>query len=690
MDFDLNNAMAGSEAELLSFLRSQMTNPPSAEKFLSEGSNDPGARRAQALYYRDAADKLSEAKQYKDASVRYIQAATTMLGRDLPTNGPYNLAEYAKLVPSWPLVDLMEFLNGAAECLSKLRCYKQALWLAAEIEVIIRNVQMESTRGTPYFEWFDFDLKFSAYVLQRLRPRVVAQTIYRELGNTAAANERRWHSTTMVSKDLETPAIRKLNPTIQEDPVYRLRHPDPKLVATLAVTDPSLQVMGSWQKIPVKKGGGITSRMGFASFVFEGRYFVYSMLADFIIFIGHLYILGGEKYLSGPHHRDFWCIDLAGGDEWRPLPAYPVPASVTGDLVGFSMVVHEDRAFFFTGHPEVDVFNLRTHTWSALRTSFPEAWPYPKNNVVDYAMHCVRGKIYVFGGSHDASPVGCTLLMELNIAARTWRALSGTALPVNATYGGPGPRRLAASWVGKDQNTIFVMYGIADRMAARLSGKLHAAYNSHSHDDFWSWDIAAGAWTQRRLSGNVPSPRGEMACTYNAVLDKVIVFGGYTPVLPSQFSAKTVFTFSFFGDTFMYGADTDGAAPAWKHVLTHGFPVYRAQAHLVSDPASGRTFLFGGYVNAEYVPSRSEEESRSFADLWELRVNVPGSDFADVDVEEEARTARVGPWQRCFACGSAGPWKKCGGSCKGQAYFCDAVCFRDGWKEHKLKHKCRK
>ncbi|KAJ7162687.1 hypothetical protein C8R43DRAFT_1173464 [Mycena crocata] len=275
----------------------------------------------------------------------------------------------------------------------------------------------------PRKEWFDFDLKFSAYVLQRLRPRVVVQTS--ELGNMAAANERRWHSMTM------------------------LRHPDPKLVATLAVTDTSLQVMGSWQKIPVKKGGGMTSRMGFAR---------------------------SDTY-------------LAGGDEWRPLPAYPVPASVTGDLVGFSMVVHEDRMYSFTGHPEVDVFNLRTHTWSALRTFFPEAWPYPKNNVVDYAMHCVRGKIYVFGGSHDASPVGCTLFMELDIAARTWRAAR------------------------ECDNTIFVMYGIADRMAARLAGKLHAAYNSHSHDDIWSWDIAASAWMQRRLSGN---SREQSARTCNA------------------------------------------------------------------------------------------------------------------------------------------------------------------------------
>ena len=40
---------------------------------------------------------------------------------------------------------------------------------------------------------------------------------------------------------------------------------------------------------------------------------------------------------------------------------------------------------------------------------------------------------------------------------------------------------------------------------------------------------------------------------------------------------------------------------------------------------------------------------------------MPGGFFEGVDLEEEARTAKAGPWQRCFTCGSAGPWKKCGG-----------------------------
>ncbi|KAJ7809118.1 hypothetical protein B0H14DRAFT_3760132 [Mycena olivaceomarginata] len=639
-------------------------------------------RFAQSMVIREWADKLMKEGQYQDAFLNYIKSATVVLGRGLPTqpNGPFNLQEYERLELKWAMSDTMSCLNGAAECLVKLRQYKQALWLAAEVEVVVRNVQIENTRGNPFFEWFDFSLQSSEFYLQRLRARVTMEKIFRELGNTGAANERRWHSTTLVPQDLETPEMRKLHPIRRSDPVYELRHPDPKLVATLTVSDPALQVLGSWQKVPIKKSGGMTSRMGFASFVFEGR----------------LHILGGEKYLSGPWYRDFWCIDLSTFDEWRPLPGFPVPQSVTGKLVGYSMVVHGDSAYLFTGRKEVDIFNLRTQTWSSMFTSFTgsQQWPYPENTIIDYTMHCVRGKIYVFGGSHSLSAVGCTLLMELDLASQTWTRLSGTAQPKVASYAGPGPRRLACSWIGKDQNTLFVLYGVADRGAAGLQNQIHGALNSYAHDDLWGWDIAAGAWTRRRLVGNTPSPRSEMACTYNAKLDKVITFGGYSPTAPSHFPSadQSVYMFSYYGDTFMFGTDTDSpnASASWKHVLTRGFPTYRAQPHLVADPATGRTFLFGGYVNSEYVPSRSEHESRSFGDLWELRLNVPGGDFADVDIEDEARTARVGPWQRCFTCGSAGPWKKCGGACRGQAFFCDARCLKDGWKEHKLKHKCRK
>jgi hypothetical protein len=126
------------------------------------------------------------------------------------------------------------------------------------------------------------------------------------------------------------------------------------------------------------------------------------------------------------------------------------------------------------------------------------------------------------------------------------------------------------------------------------------------------------------------------------------------------------FDFSYFGDTFIYCPSTSSSTggttePKWKQVLTRGFPTYRAQSQLLSDPATGKTYLFGGYVNTDAVPSRKDYNSRTFGDLWQLRINLPGGDFDDVDLADEAKTAMTGPWQRCFTCGSAGRWKKCGG-----------------------------
>jgi hypothetical protein len=160
-------------------------------------------------------------------------------------------------------------------------------------------------------------------------------------------------------------------------------------------------------------------------------------------------------------------------------------------------------------------------------------------------------------------------------------------------------------------------------------------------------------------------------------LNKTFVFGGYSPTLPTFYEHQgEVDQYSYYADVHMLDTATPGAAPRWRHVLARGFPTYRALGALLSDPVSGKIYLFGGYVNNEYIPSRRRIIARAFADVWQLRVDVPGGCFAGVDLEEEARTATAGPWQRCFGCGSAGRWKKCGGSCGGRAFFCDNACLK--------------
>lgn len=146
-----------------------------------------------------------------------------------------------------------------------------------------------------------------------------------------------------------------------------------------------------------------------------------------------------------------------------------------------------------------------------------------------------------------------------------------------------------------------------------------------------------------------------------------------------------------------HSGDNDGpsslasfAYPTWRHILTRGFPTYRCQASLLSDQATGKIYLYGGFVNSDLVPGRKSLTTRTFGDIFQLRLDIEGGDFSKVDIEEEGRTAKAGPWQRCFECGNAGRWRKCGGRCKGKAYFCSQECQKDGWKEHKRIHKCSK
>lgn len=138
------------------------------------------------------------------------------------------------------------------------------------------------------------------------------------------------------------------------------------------------------------------------------------------------------------------------------------------------------------------------------------------------------------------------------------------------------------------------------------------------------------------------------------------MYGGYNPELPTLFQPMNLcFGFTYYADTYILDHSTPKSV--WKHVLTQGFPTYRAQSSLLTDPDTGRMYLFGGYTNTDLVPSGNHARTRSFGDLWELRIDVPGGHFEEVDLDDEERNARMGPWQKCFTCGNVGPWKKCGG-----------------------------
>ncbi|KAI0935070.1 hypothetical protein AcV7_003977 [Taiwanofungus camphoratus] len=184
------------------------------------------------------------------------------------------------------------------------------------------------------------------------------------------------------------------------------------------------------------------------------------------------------------------------------------------------MAVHDNKAYLFRGRPALDYFDLVNERWGQLQTSFnhangrPAPWPHQAQSLSDFAMHIVRGRMYVFGGTPHESKLGCNYFAVLDLVTRRWEHLSGTVSPPVPDDSCPGPRKYTASWVDAQSERIYVLQGMADRAASKMFHQPHAAQDSHAYDDYWSWGISERKWRRERLVGNPPCPRTEMACTF--------------------------------------------------------------------------------------------------------------------------------------------------------------------------------
>ncbi|TEB27444.1 hypothetical protein FA13DRAFT_1736574 [Coprinellus micaceus] len=656
---------------------------------------------------------MLEDGRLEDARDFFFEKAKAFVGENtrLPSiqggqdGGGFRNDTYKDLLPI-DRAALMACCNGMGKYYVAKRDFESALSWFEETQIVFLHMKFNSP--APMYEWKSFTLDLPELTHQRT------------LGNTATATERRWECSTAVvnlsDAHKSSPAMKRLNNTDKIAAAIQLRHPDPSICHKLSVTYPNLQVQGSWKKLTLKPATKtIGARQRFASFIWDS----------------HLYVIGGWTGDIGfQFYKDFWCLDLADetGRQWRILPEYPLPVRA---LLSASMVVHreEKRAYLITGRSRVDYFDLVTERWGSIKTTFQATeedrrcgvknnWPFRGENLTDATVVINKGKIYTFGGQHADTNIGCNLFMELDLATKRWKRLTGYVMsPPDANYSIPGPRQSACGWVGPDGDRIYLFLGVATRDGPMATGKpeLHGESESYPYRDFWSWSISEGKWRRERISGNPPITRTEMGYTFNEKLNKVVVFGGYTPGIPTMFPTQSKqCEYIYYADTFIYDYPQPGeesskppytsadpercttpsstSYPKWKQVLTKGFPTYRCHSQLNSDPDTGKVYLFGGYTNTDFVPSRNSFKSRPFGDVWQLRMDVPGEggDFASVDIEEETRTANIGPWKRCFTCGNSGMWKRCSGACGGKAFFCGTECQKEGWREHKNYHSCRK
>lgn len=444
-----------------------------------------------------------------------------------------------------------------------------------------------------------------------------------------------------------------------------IRHPDPRSVECIKLVNSDLQIRGTWKKLRVASAStsALPPRTG----------------PSIAIYNGCFYVFGGQHY-EERNPRDCWVLNLKEMDGWRPLPN---PPRGTPPICHQPLVVHEGKGYLFQGESTLRVFNFNTETWDVVITQLRNGDPWrkliPKDNLIAFAAHLYNGKIYVFGGREEWGDYGRNVMMSLDIKTLLWDVLSGTP-DVKGDVTVPGPRGYGCSWI--TDNKFYITLGSAKR---EDQGPLA----DYFYLDVWSFDLVSHKWTEEKFSGNGPCGRTQSAYTFNAVWKKALIFGGYNPTMPLFHREIDATGFGiYFADTFAWCP----LKKRWSQVITKGFPTYRSSAEMFTDPTTGKTYLFGGYMYTGFAPSRKSTQFKIFSDIWELVIDTPGSGFEESDFESaDPRFSKLGPWVRCYHCGSVGRWLTCAGTCRRTpqaASFCGKECQRLAWPQHKAS--CRK
>lgn len=119
-------------------------------------------------------------------------------------------------------------------------------------------------------------------------------------------------------------------------------------------------------------------------------------------------------------------------------------------------------------------------------------------------------------------------------------------------------------------------------------------YNGIYCRDVCEFDLVSKEWKRVEVSGEPPSERTWCASVYDAVEDRMIIFGGW-------------YEFSFFND--VWELDLTAGSETWQLLSTSGTrPASREAATCVIDSINNRMIMFGGY----------DLTTSARNDVWEL------------------------------------------------------------------------
>ncbi|KAH8103603.1 hypothetical protein BXZ70DRAFT_926571 [Cristinia sonorae] len=643
------------------------------------GASIPSSQELRDIRTIKAEGNALYAKQrYTDAIEKYKAAMRVFLGEDfvLPTQDYLNEKYLLFGDVSRDQRDIIEVAACAgniAQSYAKMyEANKRVEDLIAlidwteEIRILYDCLKYSVFPDAP--AWRQFHLKAVEFFTVPIKRFSGLANIYRTLGNTSLGSTFSHlacnyfavsDGATNRSKIL---ALRSIAST-DYGHFINTRHPEPSIYAQLEVTHPELQICGAWEKLEVAPGRKPHGRSCLSSWIWDGK----------------LYVGGGmnDVYME---ERDMWCMTLSTR-KWKRLPDLPPIRPSAGLYTSRPMRNWQGKTYLFTGDTKVWVFNCATEKWGSVNTKFRGTWPYPNNDLVGYSSAVLEGKLYIFGGDDLETRLGVDIFMELDLETLRWRHINGSA-GVKPHRSTPGLRVFTQLWAVPEQRKLYLCYGDANRSQAERAGHPSGFHTDHTYTDLWSYSLETQSWKRERFRGNFPSPRAEHCVVYNPVLKRAIMFGGYN----AEMNSGIRFTFSFFSDTFIQNPETG----IWQHVLTKGFPTYRAQCAFVADPDTGITYLHGGWTNSDYFPSKAVL-NRTFDDLWQLKLDMDGGFMTEDDYHIDPRTVPHGPWFQCFGCRrfEQSP-KKCMGTCGGIVFFCSKSCQESGWAEHKQKHGCGK
>ncbi len=117
-------------------------------------------------------------------------------------------------------------------------------------------------------------------------------------------------------------------------------------------------------------------------------------------------------------------------------------------------------------------------------------------------------------------------------------------------------------------------------------------------NDVWSFDLVTGAWKIIDLAEPLPAPRHDASVVYDALGNRMILFGGWNGI-----------TGSFYND--VWSLDLTPGSEEWTQLTPSGTPPnVRAATNAVIDPVNNRMIVFGG-----------SDGSSGYNDTWSLEFN---------------------------------------------------------------------